>query len=324
MTPTLMLLTSGGDAPGMNAAIRAITRTACANDWRVIGIRHGFKGLLEQQWAPLNPASVAHCIQRGGTVLKSARCPAFHDISAQQQALEHLKSQHCKGLIVIGGDGSLKGAQALAQLGDIPIMGIPASIDNDITHSDYSIGFDTARNTATGAIDRIRDTASSHDRHFLIEVMGRDSGHLALDVGIACGAELILTPEFPIPLAQIAAHLSHPKRHKQSIIMVAAEASQPGHTLTLAQHIKEKTQLDFRVCILGHVQRGGSPSTFDRLLASKMGHAAVMQLMQPQTHSNLIAYQKDQILPLPLENLTLQTRLLTEPSLLQMNAILAS
>jgi len=275
----LLLLTSGGDAPGMNAAIRAVVRTALFSDVDVFVSPYGYRGLVEKAIEPITAEGVANCIQRGGTILKSSRCPEFHDKHIRAEVAAYLKAKKMDALVVIGGDGSFRGATLLTAEANLQVLGIPATIDNDIVGTEYTIGFDTARNTALILIDRIRDTASSNEMYFLIEVMGKRAGFLALDVGIAGGADLILTPEFPLTMEALAERLTRPARVKQSLLAVIAEAGEPGRTLKIAEYLKAHTPFDYRVCILGHTQRGGSPTALDRDIASRMGYMAVNQLL---------------------------------------------
>src|SRR5579872_6247879 len=246
----IVVLTSGGDAPGMNAAIRAVVRTGSYHGLKVYGSKLGYQGLVDEKLIPLEPESVANCIQHGGTILKAERCMAFYEKSVRDRCRAFLKSEKIDGLIVIGGNGTFRGAALLSEEGGPRAIGIPGTIDNDIPNTDYTIGFDTARNTALQAIDKIRDTASSHNRNFLVEVMGRSSGFLAVNVGIAGGAEIILIPEFDIPITTLAAKIQEPKRRKQSSIIVVAEGEQPGRSVHIAKELEKLTQLSYRVCIL--------------------------------------------------------------------------
>ena len=318
----LLILTSGGDAPGMNATIRALVRIASYHGIGVQACQHGFQGLIDQQFIPLQVADVANRIQVGGTFLKSARCDTFHDSTIRAQCRQTLAAKKISDVIVIGGNGSLRGAKLLADDGGPRVIGIPASIDNDIFGTEDAIGFDTARNTAVNAIDKIRDTASSHEHHFLIEVMGRESGFLAVDVGIASGAEYIITPEFPIATTQLAHYLTRPKRNKKSCIVVVAEANQPGHSLAIQQELQQLTQTYYRVCILGHIQRGGSPSVADRLLASRLGECAINAILQQQTALMAAWVQgAPTLVPLPTEKQ--YCRRLADDQLLQLSSMLA-
>lgn len=284
MIKRIGVLTSGGDAPGMNAAIRAIVLTGAAHNIDVIGFRHGFNGLLEQDYQTLLPQHVQHIIQHGGTVLKSARCKALHTDAGAQQAADVLHSLALDALIIIGGDGSFRGALAIAAHYRGQIIGVPGTIDNDVDGTDYTIGFATAIDTALDAIDKIRDTADAFERIFLVELMGRHSGYITLSAGIAAGAEQIICPEFgrlddlnnlltPIRHAQLL-------RGKSSYIIVVAENSYPGGTTALAEALSAELGIECRACILGHIQRGGSPVGADRILATKLGAFAVEQLVQ--------------------------------------------
>jgi 6-phosphofructokinase 1 len=273
------VLTSGGDAPGMNAAIRAVVRHALGKGLEVTGIRRGYAGLLAGEFHPLVRARVANILQRGGTVLGTSRCEEFYTPEGRALASAMLGTAGIDGLVVIGGEGTqgtLRAATALAAEHGTVVAGVPGTIDNDIYGTDYTIGFDTAVNTALEAIDRIRDTAASHDRLFLVEVMGRTSGEIALGVGVAGGAEDVLIPERPADLATLGAELRQSwERGKRSSIVVVAESGEQGRAFGLAEHIRRLTGLEPRVCVLGHVQRGGTPTARDRILASRLGAAAV-------------------------------------------------
>lgn len=280
----IAIYTSGGDAPGMNAAVRAATRSLLQQEKEVLAVIGGYSGMLENQFQPLSSRALANIIQRGGTILKTGRCPEFHKPEVRAKAAEHLKQQNVDALICVGGDGSFAGAHALWSEHQIPVVGIPATIDNDIYGTDFTIGFDTAINTALDAIDRIRDTATSHDRIFIIEVMGRDSGFIAASVGLAGGAEEIFTPEHPVPVDKVVEKLRTAiNRGKKSSIIVTAEGQKPGRAYDLADQIRKKLGLEPKVCILGHQQRGGSPSASDRILATRMGYAAVQTLLNGDT-----------------------------------------
>ncbi|MGN7724073.1 MULTISPECIES: 6-phosphofructokinase [Chitinophaga] len=277
----IAVLTSGGDAPGMNAAIRAVVRTGIYHHLNVFGVMYGYKGMLTGEIFPMESKSVANIIQRGGTVLKTARCKEFYEADGRKKAYENLKKFGIDGLVVIGGDGSFKGAQKFSQEFDIPCIGLPGTIDKDIAGTDFTIGFDTAVNTAVEAIDKIRDTADAHDRLFIIEVMGRDAGYIGLHSGIATGAEHILIPERKTNIDDVIDDLqANERRQKMVNLIVVAEGDEFGGANEVARHVQERMpQLDTRVCILGHIQRGGSPTTMDRLLASRMGYAAVDALI---------------------------------------------
>jgi len=270
------LLTSGGDAPGMNAAIRAVVRHALGRSLEVVGVRRGYAGLLAGELQPLTRAGVANIIQRGGTVLGTSRSAEFMQPEGRARAAAVLRGAGIEGLVVIGGDGTLHGATLLAEEHGVPVAGVPGTIDNDVYGTDFTIGFDTAVNTALEAIDRIRDTAASHERLFLVEVMGRTCGDIALGVGVAGGAEDVLLPEAPRDLLDLAAELRHSwERGKRSSIIVVSESGEQGRSFRLAEEVGRLTGLEPRVCILGHIQRGGTPMARDRVLASRLGAAAV-------------------------------------------------
>jgi 6-phosphofructokinase 1 len=275
------VLTSGGDAPGMSACIRAVVRSAAGRKLDVIGIRRGYSGILEEDLVKLNSRSVSNTIYRGGTFLETARCEEMKTQEGIKKANEVLQREDIEGLITIGGDGTFRGAMALAESGDVKVMGIPATIDNDVYGTDQAIGFDTAVNTALDAIDKIRDTASSLNRLFFVEVMGRSRGFIALEVGIAGGAEDILIPESETRIEQLCLDIRRSfKKGKRSFIVVVAEGDEAGGAFSVAQQVWERLKIDYRVCVLGHVQRGGSPTARDRVLASKLGAAAVNALVK--------------------------------------------
>lgn len=314
----IVILTSGGDSPGMNAAVRAAVRTALNDGIEILASYSGYQGLVSEKLIPLTSLAMANCIQLGGTILKTDRCMEFFDIQVRARCCEFLKKQKVDGLIVIGGDGSFRGAALLHSEGGPAIVGIPATIDNDIEGTEYTIGFDTARNTALQAIDKIRDTASSHNRNFIVEVMGRRAGFLALDVGIAGGAEYILIPEVNITIDELAANILEPSRKKTSSIIVAAEGDHPGHTLELAKQLLEKTGMVYRVCMLGHTQRGGSPSALDRKIASLMGHEAAKILIEGQSNK-MIGLVNDKLLAIPLPDPSQAARKVSDKILLDIN-----
>jgi 6-phosphofructokinase 1 len=280
------VLTSGGDAPGMNAAIRAVVRTGIYNGLEVFGIMRGYSGMIDDDIHPMNSRSVANIIQRGGTILKTARSMIFMEAEGRKIAYENLKKRGIDGLVIIGGDGSFKGAQKFSNEFDIPCIGLPGTIDKDIAGSDFTIGFDTAVNTAVEAIDKIRDTADAHDRLFIVEVMGRDAGYIALHSGIATGAENILIPE---------------KRKKLVNIIVVAEGDKYGANEISSIVKKRLPNADTRVCILGHIQRGGSPTCLDRLIASRMGFAAVECLLNG-TNNVMVGILNNQLHYTPLDH----------------------
>jgi len=277
----LGVLTSGGDAPGMNAAIRAVVRTANHANLRVSGIYRGYQGLIDGDIVEMGPRSVANIIQRGGTILRTARCQAFYTPEGRAEAAAQLRAHGIDALAVIGGDGSYRGAAKLFEEHGIAVVGIPGTIDNDIYGTDVSIGFNTAINVALDAVDRLRDTAASHDRLFLVEVMGRHSGAIALYVGVAGGAEAILIPEVASDVNKVADALTAAQRRgKSSSVIVVAEGAFEGGALALQQVLAERAGYEARTSILGHIQRGGTPSTRDRVLASRLGFTAVRTLMQ--------------------------------------------
>ncbi|WP_428033085.1 6-phosphofructokinase [Amphritea sp.] len=276
----IAVMTSGGDSPGMNPAIRSVTRAALNQGVRVFGINKGYSGLIIGDIFELKSSDVTNIVQRGGTILKSDRCEAFKDPVVRNQAAEILKEHGIGGLIVIGGDGSLTGAHLLTHETGIPVVGLPGTIDNDIYGTEDTIGFDTALNTALEAIDKIRDTAVSHERIFLVEVMGRNSGHIASQVGVACGAEMIIVPEIDFKLDALCFSLANQRAEGRgsSGIIVVAEGPRPGLTYRLANQLETHGEKP-GVCILGHIQRGGRPTGHDRVLASCLGAAAVTYLL---------------------------------------------
>jgi 6-phosphofructokinase 1 len=277
---SIAVLTSGGDSPGMNCAIRAVVRTGIQNGLDVFGIRKGYSGLLEGAMDQLDVSSVGNILQRGGTILQTSRCQEFHQADARKKAANFLKSKGIGGLVVIGGNGSVKGAMALSEENGIAVVGVPGTIDNDISGTDYTIGFDTAVQTAVEAVDKIRDTASSHARVFIVEVMGRASSALAVHVGIGTGAEDVIFPTKKTDFKSIADNIQRGmKRGKNSSILIVAEGERPGFSYEIRDELKDKHQVSAHVCILGHIQRGGNPSGLDRFLASRMGYLAVESLV---------------------------------------------
>lgn len=304
----IAVMTSGGDAPGMNAALRAVVRTGLSFGWEVYGIRQAYRGLLAGDFLKLEHREVSGIIQRGGTILQTAREPAFQEPLGQKRGLRRLNEKGIEAVVVIGGDGSLRGANALHSLG-VPVIGIPGSIDNDIYGSDMSIGVDTALNTILDAIDRIRDTASSHERAFLIEAMGRNCGYLAMMSAILGGAEMVHIPESPRTVEDIAASLENAYlRGKNHAIGVVAEGANPKIT-EIADYCTESNQVGFdvRVVILGHTQRGGSPTAFDRLLATRMGVRAV-KMLNDGLSGVMVGLNGNVMQPIPLEDVVSQNR----------------
>lgn len=287
---TIGIFSSGGDAPGMNAAVRSVVRTACYEGFKVVGIYGGYKGLLDENFKPLGPRSVANIIQRGGTILKSGRFPEFQKENIRKKAIGILNNHDIDVLIGIGGNGTLSGLKALHDENHFPVIGLPGTIDNDIYGTEITIGFDTAVNTALEAIDRIRDTATSHDRLFIVEVMGHLTGHLALQVGLAGGAEEIFVPETEAAIKQTIHRIEQGvKSGKLASLLVIAEGYKGGGAYDLAKMLKEKLNLEARVCILGHIQRGGAPTAFDRTLASRLGAYSV-QLIKTQTFGVMVGW----------------------------------
>lgn len=274
------ILTSGGDAPGMNACIRAVVRTGIYYGMEIMGVMKGYQGLIDNEFIPLPSHAVSNIIQRGGTILKTARCTEFRTPEGRKKAYDNLVSQGVEALIVIGGDGSFTGAHIFSKEFDFPVIGIPGTIDNDLYGTDYTIGFDTANNSVIQAIDQIRDTAASHNRLFFVEVMGRDAGVIALWAGIAGGSEAILIPERKTETDSLIRKLAEgAKNQKSSSIVVVAEGDQSGGAIKIADEVRRKFDYyDTKVTVLGHLQRGGSPTCFDRVLASRMGHAAIKAL----------------------------------------------
>ncbi|WP_073154388.1 6-phosphofructokinase [Seinonella peptonophila] len=289
----IAVLTSGGDAPGMNAAIRAVVRSGIYYNLEVFGVYRGYAGLIQGDITPLNEGAVGDIIHRGGTFLYSARCPEFLEEAGQRKAVTELRKHQIDGLVVIGGDGTFRGAQRLTDLG-FPTIGIPGTIDNDIPGTDFTIGFDTAINTVIEAIDRIRDTASSHERTYVVEVMGRDAGDIALWSGLADGAESILIPEVSFRMEEMIARLKrgYERGKKHSIILVAEGV---GRGMEIGDRIKEETGFETRVTVLGHVQRGGKPTALDRVLASRMGAKAV-ELLIAGEHDKMVAIRNNELI----------------------------
>lgn len=276
------VLTSGGDAPGMNAAVRAVVRTGIYYGLEIFGIMRGYTGTIENDIVPLHSRSVANIIQRGGTILKTARCKEFFEYEGRARAYSNLKKLGINGLIIIGGDGSFRGAHKFSSEFQIPCIGLPGTIDKDIAGTDFTIGFDTAVNTAVEAIDKIRDTADAHDRLFVIEVMGRDAGYIALHSGIATGAENILIPERKTDIEELIGSLQEKEKRKKLVnLVVVAEGDNFGGAEEVAKVVKQRLpNIDTKVCILGHIQRGGAPTCIDRVIASRMGYSAVECLLE--------------------------------------------
>jgi 6-phosphofructokinase len=319
----LAVYTSGGDAPGMNAAIRAVVRVGIAKNLEIYGILQGYVGMIENKIQPLQLRDMANVIQRGGTILKTGRSTDFHKPEVRAKAIENLRSHGIDAMVCIGGDGSFRGAHALWEEHQMPIVGVPGTIDNDIFGSDRTIGFDTAVNTALDAIDRIRDTAASHDRLFIVEVMGRNSGFIASHVGLAGGAEEIFTPDGSTTVEKAIEHIKEGiQRGKTSSILITAEGQKPGRAYDLAEAIRKKSGMDAKVSILGHQQRGGSPTAADRILASRMGAAAVDSLLKGHCDI-MIGTEGEKLVEVPLDIVTKQEKK-TQLDLISLANILAT
>lgn len=298
---TIGVLTSGGDAPGMNAALRAVTRAAISNGIKVKAIYRGYKGLIENEVKEFTTQDVSGIIQRGGTIIKTARCPEFKTEEGRKQAYETIQKEHIDALIVIGGDGSFTGGRLFAQEYNIPVIGLPGTIDNDLWGTDVTIGYDTALNTIMHCVDIIRDTATSHERVFLVEVMGRDAGFLTLNAAIAAGAEAAIIPERATVMEQIEAAIGQGRRKdKNSSIVLVQEHAIEGGAQAVAKMVEAAhPEYSTRVTILGHLQRGGSPTANDRILASRMGIAAIQALLEEQ-RSIMVGVRDDEIVYVPL------------------------
>lgn len=318
------VLTSGGDSPGMNAGIRAVVRSAIHHGAEVIGIHRGYHGMIEGQFEPLDARSVSGIINRGGTILHSARCREFLQLEGRATAAAQLRAHGVEGVIVIGGDGSYRGANCLYQEHGIACIGMPGTIDNDIGGTDYTIGFDTAINTAMDAIDRVRDTAASHDRIFFVEVMGRHSGYISMIAGLAGGAEEVLTPEEPTDIPELVATLRYGRENgKTSMIVVVAEGDDAGDALQIAKLVAEVSEFkNTRVTIIGHLQRGGSPTAFDRVLASRMGVRAVEALLEGES-GKMVGISNLRMVLCPLSE-AWENRTAFDPELLRVAHILAT
>ncbi len=319
----IAVFTSGGDSPGMNAAVRAVTRTALANQIEVAGIYDGYQGMIEGRFEPLYSHSVGNIIQRGGTILRSARSKDFRTKEGRKKAYENLKKENIDAVVAIGGDGTFTGALVFSQEYNIPFVGLPGTIDNDLFGTDNCIGYDTALNTVVEAVDKIRDTADSHHRLFFIEVMGRDAGFIALRSGIATGAEAILIPETKTYIPELIHKLEQGREHhKNSMIIIVAEGDDAGGAYDVAAKVKERFDYyDMRVTVLGHIQRGGSPSAYDRVLASILGNAAVNALLQGKENV-MVGLVKNEISYTPFEK-AIKHHQEINPQLLQLADILA-
>lgn len=303
------ILTSGGDSPGMNAAIRAVTRTAIYKGFCVKGIMRGYKGLVFNEIVDFKSQSVSNIIQLGGTILKTARCKEFQTTEGRKAAYDNMVAAGIDALVVIGGDGSLTGASIFASEYNVPIVGLPGTIDNDLGGTDSTIGYDTALNTIMEAVDKLRDTASSHERLFFVEVMGHTAGYLALNGAIATGSEAAIIPEMDTEVDQLGELINHGfRKSKNSAIVIVAENPKTGGAMALAERVqKEFPQYEARVTILGHIQRGGSPTAIDRILASRMGEAAIEAIMEGQRNV-MIGTQNGQITYVPFSKATKHNR----------------
>ena len=320
---TIGVLTSGGDAPGMNACIRAIVRSGISRGLEVLGIRRGYCGILDEDFTELGSRSVANIIHRGGTILETARCEELKMEEGIRKAAEILRGHAIEGLITIGGDGTFRGAAALAEAGEARVIGVPGTIDNDVYGTDYAIGFDTAINTALDAIDKIRDTAGSLQRPFFVEVMGKSRGFIALEVGIAGGAEEILIPELETNVEELCLDIRRSfSKGKKSTIVIVAEGDEAGGALSIAQQVWERLRMEYRICVLGHVQRGGSPTARDRVLASKLGAAAVDALVDGRS-AYMVGELKGEIAFTPLRE-TWEKRKELDGNSLRLIKVLAS
>jgi len=319
----IAVLTSGGDAPGMNPCIRAVVRTAIYHGKEVIGVRQGYQGLIDNNVYPMHTRSVSNILALGGTILKTARCLEFRTDEGQEKAYQNLKAQEVDAMVVIGGDGTFTGALRFSRrYPDIAVIGVPGTIDNDLYGSDYTLGFDTATNTVIEAIDKIRDTADSHDRLFFIEVMGRDSGCIALRAGIAGGAEAIMLPETETGIEDLINKLES-SPNKSSSIVIVAEGDHHGGAYDIAKIVKDRIKsYHTKVTILGHLQRGGSPSSFDRILGSRLGYAAVNALLQGESQK-MVGLRGNAIKLTSLEEALSQHEFKLEDDLMEMTNILS-
>jgi len=316
----IAVMTSGGDSPGMNAAIRAVVRYGIKSGLEVYGIKRGYAGLLDEDIEPMTFASVGGIMERGGTILRSSRCPEFVRKETRAEAAKILKKHGIEGLVVIGGEGSLHGAMFLEEEQKIPVIGIPGTIDNDIAMTDTSIGVDTCLNTVVDAIQKLKDTASSHERAFIIEVMGRSSGYIATVSGLVTGAEAVIVPEVPVDYEELGKKLLEEReRGKINCIVVVAEGAASAYTV--ARHLEHRIGYETRITILGHIQRGGSPTAFDRLLASRMGVAAIDSLMKGESYV-MTALQSGSIVTVKLDEV-LKAKKKLDMDLVKLAAILS-
>ncbi len=320
----IAVLTSGGDAPGMNACIRAVVRTGIYNGINMFGVLQGYQGLINNNINPMDARSVSNIIHLGGTILKTARCLEFKTDEGMEQAFKNLQARDIDGLVVIGGDGTFTGAKRFGEKFGIRVMGIPGTIDNDLYGSDFTLGYDTAINTVIEAIDKIRDTADSHDRLFFIEVMGRDSGCIALRSAISSGAEAVLLPEKETSLNELIGLLeTGASTKKSSSIVIVSEGHKDGGAYDVAKKVKERfNHYDTKVTILGHLQRGGSPSSFDRILGSRLGFAAVNELLKGNT-MQMVGLRGNEVNTTSLEEALTRHTFKLESDLLEMTKVLS-
>ena len=299
---SIAILTSGGDSPGMNCAIRAVVRTAIEHKVDVYGVQKGYQGLINNEMSKLEASSVGNIIHTGGTILQTSRCKEFTEKNGRRQAHDNLVSRGINGLVVLGGNGSFKGAKIFSDEYDLPVVGIPATIDNDISSTEYTIGFDTAVQTAIDSVDKIRDTASSHERTFIVEVMGRKSPAIAVHVGVCCGAENIVFPSKQLDVDRISSDINRGiKRGKTSSIIIVGEGEKAGLSYDVQNELEVKHGIKAHVCILGHIQRGGRPTHHDRFIGSKMGNQAVKELLRGEK-SRAIIFQNGNVSATELNN----------------------
>lgn len=318
----IAVFTSGGDSPGMNACLRAVVRTAIYHKLEVMGIMHGYDGMIKDEFIQMDAKSVANIIHRGGTILKTARSKEFLTKDGQKKAMANLLKHKIDGVVVIGGDGSFKGALEFSKMCDIPFVGCPGTIDNDLSGTDFTIGYDTAINTVVEAVDKIRDTAESHDRLFFVEVMGRDAGLIALRGGIGSGAESILIPETKTNINDLVLRLKNKRKSKTSKIIIVAEGDEAGGAFEIAEQVKKLLPVyDTRVTILGHIQRGGNPTAMDRVNSSRMGFAAVEALIKGE--KNVMIGIIDKLIVLTPFEKTLKHKPQFDPDLVRMLDILS-
>lgn len=320
----IAILTSGGDAPGMNACIRSVVRTAIFNNLGVFGVKQGYQGLIDNNIISLNSRSVSGIIHLGGTILKTARSTQFKTTQGMSRAYEHLKANNIDALIVIGGDGTFRGIKEFSEAYDLRVIGIPGTIDNDLYGSDFTLGYDTALNTAIEAVDKIRDTADSHDRLFFIEVMGRESGYIALRTAICTGAEAVLIPEKYTTIETLISKLKvGSETKKTSSIVIVSEGNKLGNVYEIAQMVKDRfTHYDAKVTVLGHLQRGGSPTAADRILAGRFGYAAVKELIKGTTQA-MVGLRGNNIVVTSLEEALTQHTFKLENDLIEMMEVLS-